>query len=154
MKIVLHNNKSGNNVVDKTLISDKEISGVFLKNDTSIINPVFLLTGFEVSQFTDYNYLYVPSFHRYYFIENFVAKTGKIVEISAHVDVLMTYKSDILASTQMIERQQNKANNYIVDNSLPLQANRKISYYNFGEDFDNVQFFVLAIANGLTGGDE
>lgn len=153
MRIVLYNNKSGNSVVDKTIVSDNEISGVFLKNDTSIINPVFLLSGFEVSQFTDYNYLYVPSFHRYYFIENFVAKTGKIVEISAHVDVLMTYKSDILASTQMIERQQNKANNYIIDNSLPLQANRKISYYNFGEDFDNVQFFVLAIANGL-GGDE
>lgn len=153
MRIVLYNNKSGNNVVDKTLVSDNEISGVFLKNDTSIINPVFLLSGFDVSQFTDYNYLYVPSFHRYYFIENFVAKTGKIVEISAHVDVLMTYKSDILASTQMIERQQNKANNYIIDNSLPLQANRKISYYNFGEDFDNVNFFVLAIANGL-GGEE
>ena len=153
MRIVLYNNKSGNNVVSKTLSNEKEMNGVFLKNDTSIINPVFLLSGFDVSQFTDYNYLYVPSFHRYYFINNFVAKTGKIVEISAHVDVLMSYKSDILASTQMIERQQNKANNYILDNSLPLQANRKISYYNFGEDFDNVQFFVLAIANGMTGGE-
>lgn len=153
MRIVLYNNKSGKNVVSKNLVSEHEINGVFLKNDTSIINPVLILTGFDISQFTDYNYIYIPSFHRYFFIENFVAKTGKIVEISAHVDVLMSYKSDILASTQMIERQQNKANNYIVDNSLPLQANRKISYYNFGEDFDNVQFFVLAIANGLTGGE-
>ena len=141
----MYNNKSGNNVVTKTLSSEKEMNGVFLKNDTSIINPVFLLSGFDVSQFTDFNYLYVPSFHRYYFINNFVAKTGKIVEISAHVDVLMSYKSDILNYDAYVDRQENKNNRYLVDNQLPIHSDNVYHVKVFGENvFDkDCQYVIL-----------
>ena len=73
---------------------------VNLKNDTSIQSPIFLLTGFDPS----YNYVYVPSWGRYYFISDVVLGNTNLFEVHCTFDALASYKASIGAYTCFVER--------------------------------------------------
>ena len=50
------------------------------------------------------------------------------------VDPLMSFKDDILNSTQLITRQENKIEKYIPDQSLPIHSATKTEIRQFGND--------------------
>lgn len=52
----------------------------------------------------DFNYVYIPSLNKYYFLQNITHVNAKIVRLYLHCDVLMTYKTDILASYGLITK--------------------------------------------------
>ena len=86
-----------------------------LREESSIINPVVVVqletavdgggnpTYTEASEF---NYAYIPQFKRYYFVEDVVSVANKLWRLHLHVDVLMTYESDIVNDNRVyfIER--------------------------------------------------
>ena len=118
--------------VNKTLNNGTEFQNVHLKDDCTIENPVFKLTGInENGKPKKFNYVYSPYFDRYYFINPDGIKfcTGGIVEISCHVDVLYTYRTNINASSATIVRQKNKffknnqqKNGIFFDSNYPIRA--------------------------------
>lgn len=61
-----------------------------------------------------YNYAYVDDFNRYYYITDWVFVSG-MWRAAFTVDVLATYKDDILASTQFIARAADSNNPGIID---------------------------------------
>ena len=73
---------------------------VNLKDDCSILNPVFDCTGVS----DDVNYIYVSDFGRYYYVSDVVHVTKDRIQIHCDVDVLATYKSQIGGTTAFIER--------------------------------------------------
>lgn len=72
----------------------------YLKEDTSILNPVFDCVGVPVTV----NYIYVSDFGRYYYVTD-VSRVGKDrLNISCSIDVLASYKSSIGGTTAFVER--------------------------------------------------
>ena len=87
---------------------------VKLKDLTSIDAPTFILTG------NDFNYNYATWDNRYYFINDIRSVHNGLTEIDCVLDVLATYKSDILASTQFVNYSSEQGNNWLVDTRLPV----------------------------------
>ena len=67
------------------------------------------------------------------------------------MDVLTTYKVDILKSKQLIERQENVKNNLLVDDMLPLANKREIIGSNVGDILDeDSNYFILTTIGGVS----
>lgn len=98
MTITLFKNASDNNVIDKVITDSVDIEG-HLRESANIEYPKITLNG----TIKDYNYCYIPSFYRYYFIENLILQ-GKVTLIDCEVDVLMTYKDDIRNSYGLMSK--------------------------------------------------
>ena len=90
MKLKIYNNKSNNNVLNKKITLVKELDFT-LKSDNSIMQPILVLKNY-----TSGNYCYIDEFHRYYYINDVRLLNGGLYELQLDVDVLMTYKDEII----------------------------------------------------------
>ena len=141
--VVLMRNNSPNNQLDKDLVTLLDVSGT-LKDNTSVINPVIKIQC-NLSDVTRCNYMYIPTFNRYYFVNDMVSITKNIVEFSAHVDVLSTYKQEIRMNTAIIRVQENDWNLYLNDGTFKVYQNPMVVTKAFPSGF-STQEFVLAVA--------
>lgn len=87
-----------------------------LKEPCSVLNPIFLLTGYNLSD----NYVKWGS--RYYYINDIVIIGNELAEYHCSTDVLATYKTQIGSSSQYILRSSAASNGRIVDNYYPTLA--------------------------------
>lgn len=71
---------------------------VSLKESTSIESPTFILTG------DDFNVNYIQAFGHYYYANDCKSIRNGIKEIPCTQDTLATYKSNIVGSSQYVER--------------------------------------------------
>lgn len=141
--IKLYKTNSPRNKIGKTLTSIGTYSCA-LKDNTSILRPV-LIIGTSDSLYTA-NYLEIPIFNRKYFIEDIKSIGDGRWEVSAHVDVLDTYKSQILNNRAVISRQQNLYNLYLNDPDFRTYNNDRIQTLAFsGSDFDKTLSYVLVV---------
>ena len=92
MDIVLYDNQSEKNKLDKTLITPYTLTGT-LRQECSISNPVFMI---EDTNPTGYNYAYIEEFGRYYYITDMVSVRNNLWRLHLSVDVLMSFKEYIL----------------------------------------------------------
>lgn len=94
----LYITKDAANVINKTLQSVAVVP-VTLKGKLDILNPTISLhiTDDLATKMLSCNYCYIDEFKRYFFI-NDIKVLGKVVELSLEVDVLETYRSEILTS--------------------------------------------------------
>lgn len=88
---------------------------VLLKTPTSLHAPTFTISA---SSF-DYNYLKWGD--RYYFVTDVTSRNNSLWEVSAVVDVLATFKSDILASTQYVAYSSVNSSIWLPDTRIPLK---------------------------------
>ena len=98
--------------IGKSLSSGSDFS-CELKDDTSILNPKIKI--YSTSNLSGFNYMYISEFGRYYYINDISSPRNNEWDISAHVDVLETYKDGILTNSAVIRRQQNQYNLYLDD---------------------------------------
>lgn len=125
----LYQNASPVEKIGKNLTNSHTISDVLLKRDTSILRPVLLVNS--VQNIYTYNYMYISEFGRYYFIDDIRSVNNNMWEISAHVDVLETYSSQILANTAVLKRQEKKFNLYLDDPEFKVLNNYRIQTKRF-----------------------
>ena len=90
---------------------------VQLKQETSIESPVFILSGFDVTC----NYIYVPSWNRYYFVSDWKKGNNDLYAIECTLDHLATYKMEIGNYTAFIERSASNYNPDILDTALSVE---------------------------------
>lgn len=141
--IMLQVSSSEKNKLDKDVTTLATITGV-LKSETSIINPVITIEG-DVSQFATCNYMEIPVFNRKYFVTNIRSIRNGLFEISARVDVLSTYATQIRQNTAIIHRQENDWNLYLNDGTFRIYQNPMVLTREFPNGF-TTQEFVLAVA--------
>ena len=130
----------------KTLTGGYSIAAVLLET-SSVINPRLKLAWND--NYVSCNYLYIPAFNRFYFINNISADVGGIAIIDAHVDVLKTYAS---ARSNKIGSVRST---YIPDNKLPISTGRSLKVIEFTGTDLNIDTatmtstnFVLNVAGG------
>lgn len=142
-EIVLMTNNSEKNKVTKKTTSVSTINGT-LKQATSIIDPVLLIEG-NLSSLAKVNYVSIPSFNRYYFVTNIRSDRNSLIEISCHVDVLMSFASEIKKNNAIIRRQEKNWNLYLNDGVFKTYQNPEVLTKAFPSGF-STQEFVLALA--------
>lgn len=86
---------------------------VLLKNPCSIMNPSFTISGFN----TSWNYVKWGS--RFYYVNDIVIEHNDIATYKCSIDVMATFKSDILASSQMVSRNANTYQPLLADKAYP-----------------------------------
>lgn len=134
--------------VSKTLNSTTKIkdSSGSMKTDCDIMDPV-LEMSYDVALLTC-NYMYIPEFNRYYFV-NKIEVGAQRMYITAHVDVLQTYASQIRNLYCVVARQEdeNKSNLYLNDEIWKNLQIRQAVPLAFPKSFDKDGSFVF-----VTGG--
>ena len=137
--INLYQNSSENNRIDKTeyLTSVGEIEG-YLRQETNIINPTIVI---EYNKVIDFNYIYISTFNRYYFVNSVSSVRTNLWRIELSVDVLMTYKDTILNYECFVSRNENTYDAYIEDKYLPLKYEKEIEYIEEWASTDTNSFF-------------
>jgi hypothetical protein len=157
MNIELYKNSAPPNKVNKSsnLSNKREIEAVrFIeKNSLDILNPsVLIQLTDEVRDASKYNYLYIPKFSRYYFIDS-ISTEGGLIRIDGRCDVLMSHKSDILKSKQYILRQEKNNNSpYLDDNMLPISSKHNYKGDVFGRKVADVTCGRVILATTGNGG--
>ena len=143
--IGLYRNDSEKNKVNKTLVQLGAYAGE-LREETSLIDPVFRVQCL-LSAAKTCNYLAVPEFGRQYFVEEIKSVREGILEFRCHVDVLTTYKTQLLTNAGIISRSEKYWNLYLNDNSFKVYENPTILTQPFPNGFTTPEF-VLAVSGG------
>lgn len=141
--IKLQHTESPVNKLSKSITDIKTMEGV-LRDVTSIIDPVIMIKC-SMADVRNANYMYIAQFKRHYFITNIRSIRHNLVEITAHVDVLTTYKDDIRKNKAILRRSENNWNLYLNDGSLKIYQNPTVQTKAFPHGFSNYEF-VLAVA--------
>ena len=143
MTIILYTNSAPPNKVDKSanLTVVETLEGV-LRMPTSIINPTVTI---ERASPVGFNYIRIPEFNRYYFVTGVSSTANNIVSIAAHVDVLMTYNSQIRQMYAVVRRNEFKYNLYLDDNLFKVYQNSNHKIISWERGFNDFSY-VLALA--------
>lgn len=150
----IYKTKSAPNVVNKTLNDVVTFEEVIFKEDTSLLNPTIIINGvsndssYTIEDIGTSNYFSIPKVNRYYFITDITMMSGGRVAITGKVDVLMSFKADILGSTQLIVRQEKKTNNYLIDTDIPLSSKKQVIEHEFGDSIADSGYYILAVNGG------
>lgn len=142
MVVNFYKNSSAEIVLNKELSSPHNVP-VNLKAECSILYPTLIVTGVN---FSAYNYVQIPDFNRYYFIDSILTLNQDTAEISCRVDPLMSFKDDILASTGVIERNENQFIKYITDTKYTVLNYERIQTKIFPNSFPTNGQFILVVA--------
>lgn len=120
-----------------------------LKKSTSVTNIVI-----EVEKTNPviyhYNYMYISEFDRYYFITDITNVSRNHWIINATVDVLFSFKNDILNTEGVIEKTENEsvANLYFDDGSYVLDSRKYNEIKEFPSGLNNDGQYILICAGG------
>ena len=142
MNVKFYTNTSQKNAVNKNISQLFDFSGT-LRAESSIIKPVITFSG--LTGIASINYAYIPDFGRYYFVTDIVCVRNNLFQVSMSVDVLMSFKSQILANNAIIERNENQYDLKLNDGLFKTMQNPRIAQFEFPNGFTNWDF-VLAVA--------
>lgn len=140
----------------KRLNSTKQPTGsgtdisCLVKSDSSIVNPVIELS----TDPTGYNYCYIASFSRYYYIDDIVFVKG-IWNVYCHVDVLASYKTTIGSTSGYCTRASAMYDGTLQDDAWPVSTDydykvvtspSQYSWYGFSQGY-----YVLGVKGKTSG---
>ena len=142
MIIKTYNYNGEPNRVNKTLQENEEYTGV-LNSTVNILEPVIRFRSRNVVTF---NYVYIESLHRYYFVSE-IRQDGDMCTVYLRTDVLMTYKDKILNSTGTLTKGET-VNGYASNrtNAYDLRPKlKKLDFPNTGLFSDNDNIIMVTI---------
>lgn len=93
------------------------VKNVVLKDNTSINQPTLKIEN------PDLSYNYVKFAGHYYFIQDYVLQNRNIYEVKCTIDVLATYRGDILGYTAYVKRSASSYNVNLNDDYIPSGQN-------------------------------
>lgn len=112
MKVNFYNNKSNENVINKNLklISSRDIIFRMAINEKT---PMLIL---HHSTIDGVNYVGIPDFKRYYYIEHVEPYNSVLSRVYLNTDLLMTYKDEIINNQVLITATEKPS---YLSNALP-----------------------------------
>lgn len=137
-------NSSETNKIGKTLTVVDTLTGS-LKESSSITNPVILI---EYSTPTAFNYVYIDTFNRYYFVNDIVVERNDLLRISLTVDVLESFAAAILSQNVIVDKNTANYDLYLPDENLTTLVKTKTDIINFPSGLLESGEFILITAGG------
>ena len=129
MEVKFYYNISDDRKINKELTEGETFEGQ-ARSEVNIMSPVIL---FDTNEILEYNYAYIPELHRYYSISSKTITREGLIEITFAIDVLMSFRRDILLLGVIADKQSmiDNGDEYIDDGSLVtdnLMFTRIINY--------------------------
>lgn len=144
MKVYIYKTENENNKLNKTLEIIKEVD-IKLLASTDILKPVVELAHIPIEEITTANYMYIPDFNRYYFIDNIELRNNGNVFISGSVDVLMSYMDAILNTSGTVKRAESLKNGYIPDEHYKSISYSQIITKRFPNSMTQDSFILMTV---------
>lgn len=124
MEIILYNTKSPNNAINKVLENPLKYE-IRFKGKCDIKHPVIVLKSLvDIKS----NYCYIAKLERFYFITNITIQPNNIFQLDLEVDVLESFKDDILKSKCLIVKQEDTNNYYNVSYETEVRKECDLVY--------------------------
>ena len=144
MLVQMATNKSDHRQIFKEVVMGLNLNGDF-RDEIDLIRPVFT---FDDDSIVLYNYCYIPSFRRYYYITNVTCVRTGIWRAEMLCDVLMSFKNDIANYKVVVNKQSmvDNADEYIDDGSLVADSKVVIETIDFPKGFNALPTTVLILA--------
>lgn len=137
----LYNTTSDKKMLNKNINLLKKIDNIHFKNGCSMENPIIQITSNALGSLANCNYAYVSDFQRFYFINDITLVSNNVLELSMHVDVLMSFNSSIKQVQALILRQENINNPYIIDSELITFSQRILERHKIGNSPFSISAF-------------
>lgn len=120
---------------------------VTLKNGCSFLSPTFLLS----ENTFDYNYCLFNG--RYYWVTDITSVRNNLFEVQCSVDVLGSWKNDILQVSAYIAYSSSDYNLSLTDNRLPveMESTRVFRASIITRNFNTVGSYLLGVINNIGG---
>lgn len=144
MRVIFYYNQSDDRVINKNIITGQTFEGV-PRNEVSIMSPVVRFDNHDVLR---YNYAYIPELERYYSIVDKVAYREGLWDVSFQVDVLMSFRNDIVNLNVVADKATDdfNGNTYIDDGSMVTENVMFKTVYNFLNGFNDTGEYILITA--------
>lgn len=129
-----------------------ETANCYLKDSCSLFSPQFVLDYKE--SYVSCNYLYVPAWSRYYFINNSTFDQGGKIILNCTVDVLMSFQSSIKDLSPTVVRQEYWFNSAIPDPMFCFESDYSFGHYLFPDQplavpyNDNNTYYLIQTIGG------
>lgn len=143
--VTLYNNSSDNNVLSKTITQVSSIQCA-LKKETELINPTLIITGDNIE--STVNYAYIQDFGRYYFVRNKRQLSNGIMELDLHVDVLMSFSTEIGNSQGYVLNSASKPWEYIDGPNWVRDLRQRTDTVEFPNGFNTSPEYILMTVGG------
>ena len=157
MTINLYNLTEDKKVLDKTPTSIGTVDATPFE-ELSIITPKLIITYDET--YINCNYIEIPIFNRFYYVEDKIINVGNRIIFNCKVDVLKSFKDDIKNANIVVVRNEGLgAPTEIIDNQLPVSPNQKtveqvtVNDYNVTDSkLDSTGIYILQCIGGHING--
>lgn len=143
--IILQENMSPLNKVTKDITDIATATGT-LKEGASILSPVIEVESSLTSDILSrVNYCYIALWHRYYYITDMVLDITGLWLLHMHVDVLMSYNSQIRQQDAIVARQEQHYNMYLDDGWFMAYQNPLIftPYFSATAPFEDESYIIV-----------
>lgn len=142
--MILYKNDSADNVIGKRLTELMRFK-LRIPSNVDLLSPKIVLSGFNPDKVLGFNYCYIEPLKRYYFVKDMVVM-GKVTELYLEVDVLETYREQILGA-EVNFKSEIKEGDYgaFTGNRTP---NKIINDYLSDRDLDNEESIVAVTLGG------
>lgn len=134
MILKIGNTEDSQNIINKTFVIG-EVMNITLRNDFNILDPEITLIFNDAETAINYNYLELPELNKKYFVVSSEMVNDRVVKFNCTIDILESYKSDILTSDYSFNRGI-KAGDYNGD-SLPQTSYKTISKHESSKTFNS-----------------
>ena len=145
MDIVLYVCTSERQAINKTIGSAATFTGT-LRGESSVINPSFMI---ETDNPTGFNYCYIQAFSRYYFITNITSVRTGLWRIDCAVDVLMSFRNQILALNVIVDSATSDNEFYMSGEPWKTTVKTKTDIINFPSGLLDSGEYILITSGGL-----
>lgn len=121
-----------------------------IKHPTSTTNIVIEIQKSNPLLY-NYNYMYISEFKRFYFIDEITNVSRNRWVIRASVDVLFSFKNDILNMECVLDKVENEAvaNLYLDDGSFVMDSRKYNEIKEFPYGLNENGSFILICAGGV-----
>lgn len=133
IEVKFFKNASQHNVLNKsiTLVLTTQCD---FTGELSIERP-FIIADYDESLLSC-NYAYIDVFKRYYHFSEAAKIENGFIKIQLEIDVLMSFKEDILNADITALRSTNKPNFYLSDSKVLFSNNTNIQTFRFPKSFE------------------
>ena len=144
MEVNFYYNLSDARCINKDLAEGDTFEGQ-ARDEINIMNPIIL---FDTEDILRFNYAYIPGLQRYYSIETVNIFREGLIEVSFSVDVLMSFRRDILNCMAVVDKQAmiENGDEYIDDGSLVTDNIMFNTIIEYPDGFNDTSEYILIVA--------